>query len=171
MLLGAPHHRRRCPAPISTSLTNRKYGDYPIPTIPTRVARDPCRPLYGRWRSRPLYWPPRHATGGQGGVDRRDPAADVETPANPAGTPIEAFDQLRASVVADRSQLFKDLSAPFYGANRPGATVSQGLRDSFWLQGMMAGFPAAYFCIKAFSETDLTEDLKKIRDADHDPAW
>ena len=64
--------------------------------------------------------------------------------------------------MTDRSQLFKDLSAPFYGANRPGATVSQGLRDSFWLQGMMAGFPAAYFCIKAFSETDLTEDLKKI---------
>jgi non-heme chloroperoxidase len=86
----------------------------------------------------------------------------LQTPANPAGTPIEAFDQLRASVVADRSQFFKDLTAPFYGANRPGATVSQGLRDSFWLQGMMAGFPAAYFCIKAFSETDLTEDLKKF---------
>ena len=90
------------------------------------------------------------------------PPLMLRTPANPAGTPIEAFDQLRASVVTDRSQLFKDLSAPFYGANRPGATVSQGLRDSFWLQGMMAGFPAAYFCIKAFSETDLTEDLKKI---------
>src|SRR3989449_612567 len=86
----------------------------------------------------------------------------LQTPANPAGTPIEAFDQLRASVVADRSQFFKDLTAPFYGANRPGATVSQGLRDAFWLQGMMAGFPAAYFCIKAFSETDLTEDLKKF---------
>ena len=86
----------------------------------------------------------------------------LKTPANPAGTPIEAFDQLRSSVVTDRSQLFKDLSAPFYGANRPGATISQGLRDAFWLQGMMAGFPAAYFCIKAFSETDLTEDLKKI---------
>src|SRR5215467_8293504 len=86
----------------------------------------------------------------------------LQTPANPAGTPIEVFDQLRASVVADRSQFFKDLTAPFYGANRPGATVSQGLRDPFWLQGMMAGFPAAYFCIKAFSETDLTEDLKKF---------
>src|SRR5262245_55100231 len=86
----------------------------------------------------------------------------LKTSANPSGTPIEAFDQLRASVVADRSQFWKDLSGPFYGANRPGATVSQGLRDSFWLQGMMAGFPAAYFCIKAFSETDLTEDLKKF---------
>jgi non-heme chloroperoxidase len=90
------------------------------------------------------------------------PSLMLKTPDNPAGTPIEVFDQLRASVVADRSQLFKDLSAPFYGANRPGTTVSQGLRDAFWLQGMMAGFPAAYFCIKAFSETDLTEDLQKI---------
>jgi non-heme chloroperoxidase len=86
----------------------------------------------------------------------------LKTPSNPAGTPIEVFDQLRASVVADRSQLWKDLSLPFYGYNRPGTTVSEGVRESFWLQGMMAGFPAAYFCIKAFSETDLTEDLKKI---------
>jgi len=72
------------------------------------------------------------------------------------------FDQLRASVVADRSQFWKDLSLPFFGYNRPGAKVSEGVRESFWRQGMMAGFPAAYFCIKAFSETDLTEDLKKI---------
>ena len=86
----------------------------------------------------------------------------LQTPANPAGTPLEAFDQLRAGVVADRSQFFKDLTAPFYGANRPGATVPQGLRDAFWLQGMMAGFPAAYLCIKAFSETDLTEDLQQF---------
>jgi len=86
----------------------------------------------------------------------------LKTASNPGGTPIEAFDQIRAGVLADRSQFFKDLSMPFYGFNRPGAKVSQGLRDSFWLQGMMAGFPAAYFCIKAFSETDLTEDLKKF---------
>jgi len=72
------------------------------------------------------------------------------------------FDQLRANVVADRSQFWKDLSLPFYGYNRPGAKVSEGVRVSFWLQGMMAGFPAAYFCIKAFSETDLTEDLKRF---------
>ena len=90
------------------------------------------------------------------------PPLMLKTSANPNGTPIEAFDQIRANVLADRSQFWKDLSASFYGANRPGANVSQGLRDSFWLQGMMAGFPAAYFCIKAFSETDLTEDLKKI---------
>ena len=90
------------------------------------------------------------------------PPLMLQTPANPAGTPLEVFDQLRASVVADRSQFWQDLSGPFYGANRPGATVSQGLRDAFWLQGMMAGFPAAYFCIKAFSETDLTEDLQKF---------
>ncbi len=90
------------------------------------------------------------------------PPLMLKTPANPDGTPIEAFDQIRASVLADRSQFFKDLTIPFYGFNRPGAKVSQGLRDSFWLQGMMAGFPAAYFCIKAFSETNLTEDLKKF---------
>ena len=86
----------------------------------------------------------------------------LKTPANPEGTPIEAFDQIRAGVQADRSQFFKDLTMAFYGANRPGATVSQGLRDSFWAQGMQAGFKAAYDCIKVFSETDLTEDLKRF---------
>jgi non-heme chloroperoxidase len=90
------------------------------------------------------------------------PPLMLKTPANPAGLPIDAFNQLRAAVLADRSQFFKDLSAPFYGANRPGAKVSQGLRDSFWLQGMLCGFPASYECIKAFSETDFTEDLKKF---------
>ena len=86
----------------------------------------------------------------------------LKTAANPQGTPVEAFDQIRSGVLADRSQFFKDLTMPFYGFNRPGAKVSEGLRQSFWLQGMMAGFPAAYFCIKAFSETDLTEDLRKF---------
>ncbi|AAM04425.1 alpha/beta fold hydrolase [Methanosarcina acetivorans] len=90
------------------------------------------------------------------------PPLMLKTPANPAGTPIEVFDQIRASVKADRSQYWKDLSLPFYGYNRPGAKISEGVRDSFWLQGLMAGFPASYFCIKAFSETDLTEDLKKF---------
>jgi non-heme chloroperoxidase len=90
------------------------------------------------------------------------PPLMLKTENNPAGTPIEVFDQLRAGVQSDRSQFFKDLSAPFYGANRPGAQVSQGLRDSFWLQGMLCGFPGAYLCIKAFSETDTTEDLKKF---------
>jgi non-heme chloroperoxidase len=75
---------------------------------------------------------------------------------------MEAFDQIRAAVQADRSQFWQDLSAVFYGANRPGAKVSQGLRDSFWLQGMMAGHRAVYDCIKAFSETNFTEDLKAI---------
>ncbi len=86
----------------------------------------------------------------------------LKTPSNPNGTPIEVFDQLRAGVQADRSQFFKDLTMPFYGYNRPGAKVSEGVRNSFWLQSMMAGFPASYFCIKAFSETDQTEDLKKF---------
>jgi len=90
------------------------------------------------------------------------PPLMLKTEANPIGTPIEAFDGLRAAVQADRSKFWKDLSLPFYGYNRPGASISEGVRESFWLQGMMAGFPAAYFCIKAFSETDLTEDLKKI---------
>ncbi len=90
------------------------------------------------------------------------PPLMLKTPANPAGTPVEVFDQLRAGVQADRSQFFKDLSLPFFGYNRPGAKVSEGVRNSFWLQSMMAGFPAAYFCIKAFSETDQTEDLKKM---------
>ena len=90
------------------------------------------------------------------------PPLMLKTPANPAGLPMEIFDGLRANVQADRSQFFKDLSAPFYGANRPGSKVSQGLRDSFWMQGMMCGFPAACYCIKAFSETDCSEDLKKF---------
>jgi non-heme chloroperoxidase len=90
------------------------------------------------------------------------PPLMLKTAANPGGLPLEAFDQIRAGVLADRSQFFKDLSAPFYGANRPEAKVSQGLRDSFWLQGMLAGHKAVFDCIKAFSETDFTEDLKKI---------
>jgi non-heme chloroperoxidase len=90
------------------------------------------------------------------------PPLMLKTPANPGGTPIEAFDQIRAAVQADRSQFWKDLSAPFYGANRPGSKVSQGLRDSFWLAGMQCGIKAVYDCIKAFSETDQTEDLTKF---------
>jgi non-heme chloroperoxidase len=90
------------------------------------------------------------------------PPLMLKTEANPGGLPIQAFNQIRAAVVADRSQFWKDLSAPFYGANRPGAKVSQGLRDSFWMQGMQAGMKAAFDCIRAFSETDFTEDLKKF---------
>src|SRR5437879_2838934 len=90
------------------------------------------------------------------------PPLMLKTAANPGGLPIEVFDQLRAAVLADRSQFWKDLSAAFYGANRPGSKVSQGLRDSFWLQGMMGGHKGLYDCIKVFSETDLTEDLKKF---------
>jgi non-heme chloroperoxidase len=90
------------------------------------------------------------------------PPLMLQTPSNPGGLPIKVFDDIRAAVQADRSQFFKDLSAPFYGANRPNSKVSQGLRDSFWMQGMQASFPAAYDCVKQFSETDFTEDLKKI---------
>ena len=81
---------------------------------------------------------------------------------NPGGLPMKVFDDIRAGVLADRSQFFKDLSGPFYGANRPGPKNFQGFRDSFWLQGMQGGLKAEFDCIKAFSETDFTEDLKKI---------
>jgi len=90
------------------------------------------------------------------------PPLMLKTAANPGGTPIETFDAMRAGVLADRAQFFRDLSIPFYGANRPGAKVSQGVRDVFFLQSMQAGFKAAVDCIKAFSETDFTEDLKRI---------
>jgi non-heme chloroperoxidase len=90
------------------------------------------------------------------------PPLMLKTSANPGGLPVSAFDQLRSAVVADRSKFWKELALPFYSYNRPGAKISQGVIESFWLQSMMAGFPASYFCIKAFSETDLTEDLKKF---------
>jgi non-heme chloroperoxidase len=90
------------------------------------------------------------------------PPLMLKTPANPGGLPLEVFDGLRKSVLTDRAQFLKDLSAPFYGANRSGATVSQGLRDSFWRQGMQAGINAVHDCIKAFSETDQTDDLRKM---------
>ncbi len=90
------------------------------------------------------------------------PPLMLKTPSNPEGAPIEVFDRIRASVLADRSQFWRDLSLPFYGYNREGAKISEGVRESFWFQGMMAGLPASYFCVKAFSETDLTEDLRKI---------
>jgi non-heme chloroperoxidase len=90
------------------------------------------------------------------------PPIMVKSASNPAGTPLEAFDQSRAAVQTNRAQLWKDLSMPFYGYNRPGAKISEGVRESFWLQSSMAGFPASYFSIKAFSETDFTADLQKF---------
>ena len=90
------------------------------------------------------------------------PPLMLKTPAHPGGTPLEAFDQIRAAVLADRSQYFQELSSPFYGANRPEARVSQGLRDSFWRQGMQGGLKGLYDCIKAFSETDHTADLRRF---------
>jgi non-heme chloroperoxidase len=86
----------------------------------------------------------------------------LKTESNPGGLPIDAFDQMRAKVQADRSQFFKDLSVPFYGGNRAGAKLSEGVRNAFWMQGMQAGFKAAIDCIKAFSETDFSEDLRRF---------
>jgi non-heme chloroperoxidase len=89
------------------------------------------------------------------------PPLMLKTAANPGGLPIEAFDKIRLGSIADRSQFYRDLAGgPFFGANRPGAKVSQGMIDSFWLQGMQAGHKNTFDCIKAFSETDFTEDLK-----------
>jgi non-heme chloroperoxidase len=86
----------------------------------------------------------------------------VKSDSNPGGLPIEVFDKLREGTAKHRSQFFKDLSLEFYGYNRPGAVVSQGVRENWWRQGMMGGVKAQYDCIKAFSETDFTEDLKKV---------
>ena len=90
------------------------------------------------------------------------PPLMLKTENNPVGQPIEVFDELRAGLAADRSQFYQDLSAPFYGANRPGSTVSQGLRDAFWLMCIQVGMKAAYDCVKQFSETDFTADLQRI---------
>jgi non-heme chloroperoxidase len=107
----------------------------------------------------------RHGTAGvaKAGLISAVPPLMLKTPANPGGQRIEVFDGIRAGSIADRSQLYKDLaSGPFFGANRPGSKVSQGMIDSFWAQGMQAGHKNAFDCIKAFSETDFTEDLKKF---------
>jgi non-heme chloroperoxidase len=90
------------------------------------------------------------------------PPLMLKTPANPEGLPIEVFDNMRSGLTKDRSQFYKDLATQFYGANRPGAKVSQGILDQFWLWSMQAGLKNAYESIKAFAETDFTEDLKKI---------
>lgn len=107
----------------------------------------------------------RHGTGrlAKAGLISAVPPLMLKTATNPGGLPLEVFDGIRAGALADRSQLYKDIaSGPFFGFNRPGAKVSQGMIDSFWLQGMQAGHKNAYDCIKAFSETDFTEDLKRF---------
>jgi non-heme chloroperoxidase len=90
------------------------------------------------------------------------PPLMLKTPANPLGAPMEVFDGLRAALAANRPQFYRDITLPFYGYNRPGAVTSEGIREHWWLQGMLGGMKAHYDCIKAFSETDFTEDLKKI---------
>jgi len=90
------------------------------------------------------------------------PPLMLKTDKNPQGLPLSVFDEIRANTLKDRSQFFRDLTTPFYGYNRPGAQVSEGVRQEFWRQGMMCGIKGAYDCIKQFSETDFTEDLKKF---------
>ena len=106
----------------------------------------------------------RHGTGRLAGavLVGAIPPLMLKTEANPFGLPLKAFDDLRAALLADRSQFYRDLSSPFYGANRPGATVSQGVRDAFWMWSMQVGLAGAYDCIRVFSETDHTEDLKRF---------
>jgi len=123
-----------------------------------------------------VKWPAISAATGRNGWPSRAgspavPPLMLKTAANPGGLPIEAFDKIRLAPSPDRSQFYQDLaSGPFFGANRPGAKVSQGMIDSFWLQGMQAGHKNTFDCIKAFSETDFTEDLKEVRRADVDPS-
>ena len=90
------------------------------------------------------------------------PPLMLKTPDNPGGMPRDAFDEIRSGLLKDRSQYYRELSAAFYGANRPGSEVSEGVRDAFWLWSMQAGLAGAYACVAAFSETDFTEDLKKV---------
>ncbi len=91
------------------------------------------------------------------------PPVMVKSDTNPGGLPIEVFDSIRAGLINDRSQSYKDLTIPFFGYNRPGASISEGVRENFWYQGMQGGIKGQYDCIKAFSETDFTEDLKMIQ--------
>jgi non-heme chloroperoxidase len=86
----------------------------------------------------------------------------LKTQENPDGLPMKVFDDIREKILADRSQFFRDVSEPFYGTNRPGSTVSQGVRDAFWMQGMQASIKAVFDCVKAFSETDQTDDLRSL---------
>jgi non-heme chloroperoxidase len=90
------------------------------------------------------------------------PPLMLKTEKNPGGLPVTVFDSIRAGVASNRPQFYKDITLPFYGYNRPGAKISEGIREHWWLQGMLGGIKAHYDCIKAFSETDFTEDLKKI---------
>jgi non-heme chloroperoxidase len=126
-------------------------------------ARRPRRLLGRRRRGGPLHRPPRNEAGGAGRPRLRRSPLMLQTPGNPGGLPVEVFDKLRIASIADRSQLYRELaSGPFYGANRLGAGVSQGVIAAFWLQGMRAGHKNALDCIKAFSETDFTEDLRSF---------
>ena len=122
---------------------------------------DSRRSLHRGRRGGALSRSSRHWPCGQGRSHWRRATADAEDRRESGRLPIEAFDAIRTGVLADRSQFFIDLTMPFYGFNRPGAKVPQGIGDSFWMQGMLAGHKSALDCIKAFSETDFTEDLKK----------
>ena len=162
-------HRTRStrPWPLESAMGRQRYGHLRRRFGWTRRStgsegRNPRGPFNWWWPGDALHRTSWHRRVAKVVLIGAIPPLMLKTPANPSGIPIDVFDQIRAAVQADRSKCFNDFSIPFYGFNRPGAKVSQGLRDSFWLQGMKCGLPGAYECIKAFSETDLTEDLKKF---------
>ena len=139
-----------------------------MPTIFSRdrgtrsQGRQPSWPFHRRRRSRPLHRALRDEASRQSGPHRRRATNHVEIRHQSGGPPIEVFDDMRSGLTKDRSQFYKDLAMAFYGANREGAKVSKGIQDQFWLWSMQAGLKNAYESIKAFSETDFTEDLKKF---------
>jgi non-heme chloroperoxidase len=125
--------------------------------------RDSRRTFHRRRGSGPLRGAPRPRAGGEGRTHWRGASHHGQTARNPAGLPIEVFDGFRTALAGNRAQFFRDVPAgPFYGFNRPGAKVYPGVIDNWWRQGMMGGAKAHYDCIKAFSETDFTEDLQDL---------
>ena len=162
----------------------RQLDQRPDPPLPRRAGHEQARAEAGRPHRRRGERALRLLQGGRlrpAGGERHGtkrvsravllsafPPLMLKTPTNPGGLPIAVFDRMRAGLAADRSQFYRDLSLPFYGANRPRTTISQGARDAFWSQSMQAGFKAAYECITAFSETDLTDDLQEVRRSDDD---
>ncbi|HEX5478261.1 MAG TPA: alpha/beta hydrolase [Dehalococcoidia bacterium] len=140
------------------------YADDLAALLDTLDARDAVLVGHSTGGGEVTHYVGRHGTGRVAGVVLVDavPPLMLKTPSNPVGLRIDLFDGIRAGIAADRSQFFKDFAIPFYGANRPGAKISQGVLDAFWLQAMVAGLKNVIECVKAFSETDFTEDLKKF---------
>jgi len=152
-----PRIRRltRAPAQAGDTRARRRQGQYP--KRPDSHTETPGGPEVARYLGR--HGAKRVA---KAALISAVPPLMLKTEKNPLGAPISVFDGLREALAANRPQFYKDITLPFYGYNRPGAKISEGIREHWWLQGMLGGMKAHYDCIKAFSETDFTEDLKKI---------